>query len=141
MLVAHHPACCGGQTSHTATTIISTHQYPQYHNPPLHIHHRAQGATFSDASPLPPLYIQAVNVGSGLAGVLVFILRCITKASFGDDPVGLRNGAMVFYFLAVGIVLASLALYLFVLKKLPFVQFYRSRVQYHDKVCLCMCGL
>ena len=104
----------------------------------------AQGAVFADASPLPPIYIQGVSVGTGMAGVLVVALRCITKASFSDDPVGLRNGAMIFYFLAVGIVFVSMALYLGVLHKLPIVRHYRSRVQYQDKVwdtsvCCCNC--
>lgn len=41
----------------------------------------AQGAVFADSSVLPPLYIQAVSVGTAAAGVLIFALRCVTKCT------------------------------------------------------------
>lgn len=42
----------------------------------------AQGAVFADSSVLPPLYIQAVSVGTAAAGVLIFALRCVTKRTY-----------------------------------------------------------
>lgn len=86
-----------------------------------------------------------------MAGVLIFALRCITKRTYwwcmlctitirkpstvatGDTPDGLRNGAMAFYFIAIGICVAAIALYLALLHRLPIVCYYRNKVQ-------CICG-
>ncbi|KAG4111979.1 hypothetical protein ERO13_D13G134951v2 [Gossypium hirsutum] len=60
-----------------------------------------QGGLIGVAGELPERYMQAIIAGSGGSGVLVSILRILTKAVFPQDADGLRKSAYLYFLLAL----------------------------------------
>ncbi|CAK9139779.1 unnamed protein product [Ilex paraguariensis] len=79
------------------------------------------GSLIGSAGKLPKQYMQAVFAGTSSSGVLVCILRIITKASLPHTPQGLRTSAH-FYFIISTIILISCLVCCNMLYKLPVMQ-------------------
>ncbi|XP_065850158.1 equilibrative nucleotide transporter 8 [Euphorbia lathyris] len=73
------------------------------------------------AGKLPKEYMQAVFAGTASSGVLVSILRILTKASLPQTPQGLRTSAH-FYFIVSTIILLCCTLFCNILYKLPVMK-------------------
>ncbi|KAM3714113.1 hypothetical protein ACB098_01G310200 [Castanea mollissima] len=77
--------------------------------------------------------MQAVFAGTASSGVLVSILRIMTKASFPQTPKGLRTSAH-FYFIVGTIILICCILSCNLLYKLPVMQQHYKLLQV-DHLC------
>jgi len=78
-----------------------------------------QGSAYGIAAFFPPEYAQAIQSGNAIAGIVVCILRIITKASFPLDVNGLRRSAIVYFAIAAFVLLLCIFAYI-VLIRLPF---------------------
>ncbi|CAM6090185.1 unnamed protein product [Calypogeia fissa] len=56
-----------------------------------------QGTLIGFAGHLPERYTQAIVSGTGFSGVLVSLLRIVTKYAFPDTPSGLRSSANIYF--------------------------------------------
>jgi equilibrative nucleoside transporter 1/2/3 len=63
----------------------------------------SQGALFGEAAALNTQYVHALVVGTSVSGVVVSVLRIITKAVFSDNINGLQISANI-YFVAAALV-------------------------------------
>ncbi|XP_022755140.1 equilibrative nucleotide transporter 8-like [Durio zibethinus] len=79
------------------------------------------GSLIGSAGKLPKQYMQAIFAGTASSGVLVSILRIITKASLPQTPQGLRASAH-FYFIVSTTILLCCVLCSNLLYKLPVMQ-------------------
>ncbi|XVF48080.1 hypothetical protein PTKIN_Ptkin03bG0162300 [Pterospermum kingtungense] len=79
------------------------------------------GSLIGSAGKLPKQYMQAIFAGTASSGVLVSILRIITKASLPQTPQGLRASAH-FYFIVSTTILLCCMLCCNLLYKLPVMQ-------------------
>ncbi|XP_071722306.1 equilibrative nucleotide transporter 8-like [Rutidosis leptorrhynchoides] len=79
------------------------------------------GSLIGSAGKLPKQYMQAVFAGTASSGVLVCLLRIITKASLPQTPQGLRTSAH-FYFIVSSTILLCCILSCALLYKLPVMQ-------------------
>ncbi|KAL9339713.1 hypothetical protein Peur_068728 [Populus x canadensis] len=79
------------------------------------------GSLVGAAGKLPKQYMQAVFAGTASSGVLISILRIITKASLPQNPQRLRTSAH-FYFIVSAIILLCCALSSNLLYKLPVME-------------------
>lgn len=83
------------------------------------------------ASQFPQEYVGAVMLGQGVAGVIVGLLRIVTKISFpsGSDPVGqsgIETSTMI-YFLGATVIEVLCIISYFILISLPFAKFNMAR--------------
>lgn len=100
-----------------------------------------QGGMFGLVGRLPPMYVQAVMGGQGLAGLVVSIVGLVTAffAPTGDvckqEYTDLKPSAFVYFAVSCVMLLACVAGYL-VWEKLPFVRYYidKAAVQSSDTV-------
>ncbi|KAK9832590.1 hypothetical protein WJX81_002002 [Elliptochloris bilobata] len=81
-----------------------------------------QGALFGTAAALGPLFVEALVAGTAMSGILVSVLRVITKAAYSDTRQGLRVAAAAYFGVAAFFVLACFFLFAFVLPRLPFIK-------------------
>ncbi|KAJ6673214.1 EQUILIBRATIVE NUCLEOSIDE TRANSPORTER [Salix viminalis] len=79
------------------------------------------GSLIGAAGKLPKQYMQAVFAGTASSGVLISILRIITKASLPQNPQGLRTSAH-FYFIVSAVILLCCTLSCNLLQKLPVME-------------------
>ena len=83
-----------------------------------------QGGIFGFAGMLSPLYIQAVMLGNGVAGIVTSVIRVITKVTIeSQKPVTLKQlnlSAAVYFFVSAGFILLCIVSY-FVMSRTPFV--------------------
>ncbi|KAF9662894.1 hypothetical protein SADUNF_Sadunf18G0101900 [Salix dunnii] len=79
------------------------------------------GSLIGAAGKLPKQYMQAVFAGTASSGVLISILRIITKASLPQNPQGLRTSAH-FYFIVSAVILLCCTLSCNLLYKLPVME-------------------
>ncbi|GAV82503.1 Nucleoside_tran domain-containing protein [Cephalotus follicularis] len=86
------------------------------------------GSLIGSAGKLPKQYMQAIFAGTASSGVLVSILRIITKASLPQTPQGLQKSAH-FYFIVSSIFLLCCILCCNLLHKLPVMQQYYRLLQ------------
>nr|AAF26446.1 putative nucleoside transporter [Arabidopsis thaliana] len=85
-----------------------------------------QGGLIGVAGEMPERYMQAVVAGTAGSGVLVSLLRILTKAVYPQDPDGLRKSANLYF--AVGIVVMVIcAVFYNVAHKLPVIKFHEER--------------
>ncbi|KAG7589635.1 MFS transporter superfamily [Arabidopsis suecica] len=85
-----------------------------------------QGGLIGVAGEMPARYMQAVVAGTAGSGVLVSLLRILTKAVYPQDPDGLRKSANLYF--AVGIVVMVICAVLYnVAHKLPVIKFHEAR--------------
>ncbi|KAI3711697.1 hypothetical protein L1987_70237 [Smallanthus sonchifolius] len=79
------------------------------------------GSLVGSAGKLPKEYMQAVFAGTASSGILVSLLRIITKASLPHDPQGLKKSAHL-YFLVSTLILLVCIICCTVLYKLPVME-------------------
>ncbi|KAJ6741981.1 EQUILIBRATIVE NUCLEOSIDE TRANSPORTER [Salix viminalis] len=91
------------------------------------------GSLIGAAGKLPKQYMQAVFAGTASSGVLISILRIITKASLPQNPQGLQTSAR-FYFIVSAIILLCCTLSCNLLYKLPVMEQY-CRLTPDDSPC------
>ncbi|KAG4170358.1 hypothetical protein ERO13_A12G142500v2 [Gossypium hirsutum] len=84
-----------------------------------------QGGLIGAAGELPERYMQAIVAGSGGSGVLVSMLRILTKAVFPQDADGLRKSAYFYFFTSIVFMVICIVLYN-VAHKLPIMQYYEE---------------
>ncbi|XP_016732887.2 equilibrative nucleotide transporter 1 [Gossypium hirsutum] len=84
-----------------------------------------QGGLIGVAGELPERYMQAIIAGSGGSGVLVSMLRILTKAVFPQDADGLRKSAYLYFFTSIVFMVICIVLYN-VAHKLPIMQYYEE---------------
>ncbi|KAL9334974.1 hypothetical protein Peur_072155 [Populus x canadensis] len=82
-----------------------------------------QGGLVGAAGELPERYMQAVVAGTAASGVLVSLLRILTKAVYTQDSHGLRKSANLYF--AVGIVVMAICLVFYnMAHRLPIMKYY-----------------
>ncbi|KAK8293387.1 hypothetical protein V6Z11_D06G186100 [Gossypium hirsutum] len=84
-----------------------------------------QGGLIGVAGELPERYMQAIVAGSGGSGVLVSMLRILTKTVFPQDADGLRKSAYLYFFTSIVFMVICIVLYN-VAHKLPIMQYYEE---------------
>ncbi|CAH2066556.1 unnamed protein product [Thlaspi arvense] len=85
-----------------------------------------QGGLIGVAGEMPERYTQAIIAGTAGSGVLVSLLRILTKAVYPQDPDGLRKSANLYF--AVGIVVMVICAVSYnVAHRLPVIKFYEER--------------
>ncbi|KAL7592645.1 equilibrative nucleotide transporter 8 [Lactuca sativa] len=88
------------------------------------------GSLIGSAGKLPKKYMQAVFAGTASSGILVSLLRIITKASLPHDPHGLRTSAH-FYFIVTTIILMVCIVCCSLLYKLPCMEQHYKQLEHH----------
>ncbi|KAK1437484.1 hypothetical protein QVD17_03275 [Tagetes erecta] len=66
------------------------------------------GSLIGSAGKLPKHYMQAVFAGTASSGVLVSLLRIITKASLPHDPQGLKTSAHLYFMVSSAILMVCI---------------------------------
>ncbi|GER32257.1 equilibrative nucleoside transporter 1 [Striga asiatica] len=84
-----------------------------------------QGGVVGNAGELPERYMQAVVAGTAASGVLVSILRVITKAIFPQDTHGLRQSANLYFIVSIAVMLLNIIFYN-VAHRLPVIKYYKD---------------
>ncbi|TYI61437.1 hypothetical protein E1A91_D10G172100v1 [Gossypium mustelinum] len=84
-----------------------------------------QGGLIGATGELPERYMQAIVAGSDGSGVLVSMLRILTKAVFPQDADGLRKSAYLYFFTSIVFMVICIVLYN-VAHKLPIMQYYEE---------------
>ncbi|XP_010250136.1 PREDICTED: equilibrative nucleotide transporter 8-like [Nelumbo nucifera] len=84
------------------------------------------GSLIGSSGELPKRYMQAVFAGTASSGVLVSILRIITKASLPKTPQGLRASTHLYFVVSTLIVLGCIVCSN-ILERLPVVQTHRHK--------------
>ncbi|KAK8481816.1 hypothetical protein V6N12_017838 [Hibiscus sabdariffa] len=84
-----------------------------------------QGGLIGAAGELPERYMQAIVAGSGGSGVLVSVLRILTKAVFPQDADGLRKSAYLYFFTSIVFMVICIVLYN-VVHRLPVMKYYKE---------------
>ncbi|GLT53865.1 hypothetical protein SLA2020_271040 [Shorea laevis] len=85
------------------------------------------GSLIGSAGKLPKEYMQAVFAGTASSGVLVSILRIVTKASLPQTPKGLRTSAHL-YFIVGTVILLCCIISCNLLYNLPVMQQHHNRL-------------
>ncbi|VVA94800.1 unnamed protein product [Arabis nemorensis] len=84
-----------------------------------------QGGLIGVAGEMPERYMQAVVAGTAGSGVLVSLLRILTKAVYPQDPDGLRKSANLYF--AVGIVVMVICTVFYnVAHRLPVIKYHEE---------------
>ncbi|KAJ3678200.1 hypothetical protein LUZ60_002003 [Juncus effusus] len=87
-----------------------------------------QGGVIGAAGELPERYMQATVAGTAASGVLVSILRVLTKSLYPQDAQGLRKSAILYF--VVGIIVMIICIICYNLAdRLPVVQHYKTLKQ------------
>ncbi|KGN61542.1 equilibrative nucleotide transporter 1 [Cucumis sativus] len=84
-----------------------------------------QGGVIGSAGELPERYIQAVLAGTAGSGVLVSVLRIITKSIYPQDASGLRESARLYFVVSIVVMVICIIFYNIV-EKLPVVKYYKD---------------
>ncbi|WVZ13117.1 hypothetical protein V8G54_017647 [Vigna mungo] len=92
------------------------------------------GSLIGSAGKLPKQYMQAVFAGTASSGILISILRIITKASLPQTPKGLKISAHL-YFMVATIFLLFCIVFSNLQHKLPVMQQYRQGVHQESTLC------
>ncbi|KAL5759795.1 hypothetical protein ACOSP7_018304 [Xanthoceras sorbifolium] len=84
-----------------------------------------QGGLIGAAGELPERYMQAIVAGTAGSGVLVSVLRLLTKAVYPQDAHGLRRSANLYF--AVSIVVMAICIVLYnVAHRLPVIKYHQD---------------
>ncbi|KAJ9537705.1 hypothetical protein OSB04_030438 [Centaurea solstitialis] len=81
---------------------------------------------------LPGRYMQAIFAGNSTAGLMVSMLRIVTKASLPHTRNGLRTSTQI-YFIFSSVIVLLCVVCTNVLDKLPVIQCYRNRKSVDDR--------
>ncbi|CAA2958224.1 equilibrative nucleotide transporter 1 [Olea europaea subsp. europaea] len=82
-----------------------------------------QGSVVGNAGELPERYMQAVVAGTAASGVLVSVLRVLTKAIYSQDVHGLRQSANLYFIVSIVVMLLNIIFYN-VAHRLPVIKYY-----------------
>ncbi|KAI4335708.1 hypothetical protein L6164_014330 [Bauhinia variegata] len=91
------------------------------------------GSLIGSAGKLPKEYMQAVFAGTASSGIIICILRILTKASLPQTPKGLQTSAHL-YFIVATIFLLCCIIFCNLLYKLPVMLQYERVIQ-EDITC------
>lgn len=83
--------------------------------------------------------LQAVVMGAAASGVIVSIIRVVTKGSLPQTPEGLRISTQIYFAISSLITAVCLALYELVMPRLDVTQFYRGKLIGEDLTWLAAC--
>ncbi|XP_019163988.1 PREDICTED: equilibrative nucleotide transporter 1-like isoform X2 [Ipomoea nil] len=84
-----------------------------------------QSGVIGAAGELPDQYMQAVVAGTAASGILVSLLRILTKAVFPQDADGLRKSANLYFIVSIAVMVLCIVFYN-VAHKLPVIQYYND---------------
>ncbi|XP_019163987.1 PREDICTED: equilibrative nucleotide transporter 1-like isoform X1 [Ipomoea nil] len=84
-----------------------------------------QSGVIGAAGELPDRYMQAVVAGTAASGILVSLLRILTKAVFPQDADGLRKSANLYFIVSIAVMVLCIVFYN-VAHKLPVIQYYND---------------
>ncbi|KAJ3708489.1 hypothetical protein LUZ61_012194 [Rhynchospora tenuis] len=84
-----------------------------------------QGGVIGSAGELPERYMQATVAGTAASGVLVSVLRVITKAIYPQDPAGLRKSAILYFVVSIVVMVICIICYN-IADQLPVVRHYKN---------------
>ncbi|CAI9779351.1 unnamed protein product [Fraxinus pennsylvanica] len=84
-----------------------------------------QGGVVGNAGELPERYMQAVVAGTAASGVLVSVLRVLTKAIYPQDAHGLRQSANLYFIVSIVVMLLNIIFYN-VAHRLPVIKYYND---------------
>ncbi|MCD7467172.1 Epsin-1, required for endocytosis and actin patch assembly [Datura stramonium] len=84
-----------------------------------------QGGVIGAAGELPERYMQATFAGTGASGVLVSLLRILTKAVYPQDAHGLRKSANLYFIFSIAIMILCVVFYN-VANRLPVIKYYND---------------
>ncbi|KAI3803469.1 hypothetical protein L1987_31621 [Smallanthus sonchifolius] len=90
------------------------------------------GSLVGATGELPGRYMQAVFAGNATAGLVVSILRIITKASLPHTEKGLRASTQI-YFVFSALIILLCVICTNVLHRLPLIRYYRNR-KHHNSI-------
>ncbi|KAK9113293.1 hypothetical protein Syun_020090 [Stephania yunnanensis] len=85
----------------------------------------AQGGIIGSAGELPERYMQAVVAGTAASGVLVSVLRILTKSIYPQDAHGLRRSANLYFSVSI-VVMAICIIFHNVASHLPVIKYYKD---------------
>ncbi|KAK9145303.1 hypothetical protein Sjap_005206 [Stephania japonica] len=85
----------------------------------------AQGGIIGSAGELPERYMQAVVAGTAASGVLVSVLRILTKSIYPQDAHGLRRSANLYFSVSI-VVMAICIIFYNVASHLPVIKYYKD---------------
>ncbi|KAL1550879.1 Epsin-1, required for endocytosis and actin patch assembly [Salvia divinorum] len=84
-----------------------------------------QGGVVGNAGELPERYMQAVVAGTAASGVIVSLLRVLTKAIYPQDASGLRKSANLYFIFTIVVMILNIIFYN-VAHKLPVIKYYND---------------
>lgn len=84
-----------------------------------------QGGLVGAAGELPERYMQAIVAGTAGSGVLVSLLRVLTKAVYPQDADGLRKSANLYFYTSIAVMALCTVLYN-VVHRLPIMKYYEE---------------
>ncbi|KAL3501200.1 hypothetical protein ACH5RR_035649 [Cinchona calisaya] len=84
-----------------------------------------QGGMYGSAGELPERYMQALVVGNSASGVLVSILRIVTKVACSQDAQGLRKSANIYFSISITMVVLCVILNNMA-RRLPVIKYYNE---------------
>jgi equilibrative nucleoside transporter 1/2/3 len=84
-----------------------------------------QSGVIGAAGELPERYMQATVAGTAASGVLVSLLRILTKAVYSQDAEGLRSSANLYFAVSI-VVMAVCVVFYNVAHRLPVMKYYNE---------------
>nr|GMD17022.1 equilibrative nucleotide transporter 1 [Ipomoea batatas] len=84
-----------------------------------------QSGVIGAAGELPDRYMQAVVAGTAASGILVSLLRILTKAVYPQDADGLRKSANLYFIVSIAVMALCIVFYN-VAHKLPVIKYYND---------------
>lgn len=84
-----------------------------------------QASIVGSAGELPERYMQAVVAGTAASGVLVSVLRVLTKLAYTQDAEGLRASANLYFIVGIGLMIVCIIFYN-VAPKLPVIKYFNE---------------
>jgi equilibrative nucleoside transporter 1/2/3 len=92
------------------------------------------GSLIGSAGKLPKQYMQAVFAGTASSGIIISILRIITKASLPQTPKGLKISAHLYFMVAIAFLLCCIV-FSNLQHKLPVMQQYQLSLLQDHALC------
>ncbi|KAF3678836.1 Equilibrative nucleotide transporter 1 [Capsicum annuum] len=84
-----------------------------------------QGGVIGAAGELPERYMQATVAGTAASGVIVSLLRILTKAVYPQDADGLRKSANLYFIFSIAMMILCVVFYN-VAHRLPVIKYYND---------------
>ncbi|XP_004228548.1 equilibrative nucleotide transporter 1 [Solanum lycopersicum] len=84
-----------------------------------------QGGVVGAAGELPERYMQATFAGTAASGVLVSLLRILTKAVYPQDANGLRKSANLYFIFSIAVMILCIVFYN-IAHRLPIIKYYND---------------